>query len=280
MLDRATLDARSPRCLEYPGRGIAGARAASRRAHGRRPRRRWPRGALGPGRLAARPPRRRGRRSATRALFDLNPVCTLHVGYHVFGDTYPRGAFLVNLAARAARRRRRPRRRLPDHLPTVLRLLGALGGRGGAAATIVWPRDEPVLARRLERRWPSAARRARRRPWRRPRHRAALPALPAPSSGRPALGADTGPSCRRGRLRTAGRAHAQRRCSSARCPTWRWCCSSSSRSSATAATRSRSRACRRSSSRAGGSSGARCRSTSASSRSSSATCSASCSRAS
>ena len=29
--------------------------------------------------------------------FDLNPVCTLDVGYHVFGESYKRGAFLAGL---------------------------------------------------------------------------------------------------------------------------------------------------------------------------------------
>src|SRR5690242_1791168 len=29
--------------------------------------------------------------------FDLNPVCTLEVGYHLFGESYKRGLFLANL---------------------------------------------------------------------------------------------------------------------------------------------------------------------------------------
>ena len=32
------------------------------------------------------------------ALFDLQPVCTLHAGYQVFGDTYQRGELLAGLA--------------------------------------------------------------------------------------------------------------------------------------------------------------------------------------
>ena len=57
------------------------------------------------------------------ALFDLNPVCTLHVGYHVFGDSYPRGAFIAGLAGELAKVDLRWRHELPDYLPTVLRLL-------------------------------------------------------------------------------------------------------------------------------------------------------------
>lgn len=60
------------------------------------------------------------------ALFDLNPVCTLNLGYHVFGDTYPRGAFLAGLAGELRRRGLDPGQELPDYLPTVLRLLARL----------------------------------------------------------------------------------------------------------------------------------------------------------
>ena len=31
-------------------------------------------------------------------IFDLNPVCTLEVGYHLFGENYKRGLFLANLS--------------------------------------------------------------------------------------------------------------------------------------------------------------------------------------
>ena len=58
-------------------------------------------------------------------LFDMSPVCTLHVGYHLFGDAYERGAFLSNMAAevREAGLHAELERELPDYLPTVLRLL-------------------------------------------------------------------------------------------------------------------------------------------------------------
>jgi len=60
------------------------------------------------------------------ALFDVNPVCTLHVGYHVFGDTYPRGELLAALAAELRRHGIGTNGDLPDFLPTLLRLLGRL----------------------------------------------------------------------------------------------------------------------------------------------------------
>ena len=59
-------------------------------------------------------------------LFDMNPVCTLHVGYHVFGDTYPRGELLAGLATELREAGVATNGDLPDFLPTVLRLLGRL----------------------------------------------------------------------------------------------------------------------------------------------------------
>lgn len=58
------------------------------------------------------------------ALFDLSPVCTLHVGYHLFGDAYQRGALLAGLAAEM-RRAEVPQKQgeLPDFLPSLLRLV-------------------------------------------------------------------------------------------------------------------------------------------------------------
>lgn len=57
-------------------------------------------------------------------LFDLSPVCTLHVGYHLFGDAYQRGALLAGLAAEM-RRAEVPQKEgeLPDFLPSLLRLV-------------------------------------------------------------------------------------------------------------------------------------------------------------
>jgi nitrate reductase delta subunit len=61
------------------------------------------------------------------ALFDLDPVCTLHVGYQVFGDTYPRGAFIAHMARELRQAGVGRGSDLPDFLPVVLRLLAVIG---------------------------------------------------------------------------------------------------------------------------------------------------------
>jgi len=59
-------------------------------------------------------------------LFDLHPVCTLHVGYHLFGEAYQRGALLSGLVTEMRKVGMVPGEELPDYLPNVLRLLAAL----------------------------------------------------------------------------------------------------------------------------------------------------------
>jgi nitrate reductase delta subunit len=58
-------------------------------------------------------------------LFDLKPVCTLNLGWHLFGDTYQRGALLAGLAGELTLHGVQHRHDLPDYLPTLLRLLAA-----------------------------------------------------------------------------------------------------------------------------------------------------------
>jgi nitrate reductase delta subunit len=58
--------------------------------------------------------------------FDLNPVCTLEVGYHLFGENYKRGLFLANLRATEAPYELGQMNQLPDYLPVLLRLLNRL----------------------------------------------------------------------------------------------------------------------------------------------------------
>lgn len=57
------------------------------------------------------------------ALFDLSPVCTLHAGYHVFGETYQRGVLLAGLSAELRTAEVAERSELSDFIPTLLRLL-------------------------------------------------------------------------------------------------------------------------------------------------------------
>ena len=58
--------------------------------------------------------------------FDLNPVCALEVGYHLFGENYKRGQFLANLRETEMPFALDQEHQLPDYLPVLLRLLTKL----------------------------------------------------------------------------------------------------------------------------------------------------------
>lgn len=60
-------------------------------------------------------------------LFDVSPVCTLHVGYHLFGESYARGELLAGLAGELRPAGLSSDGDLPDFVPVLLRLLGRLG---------------------------------------------------------------------------------------------------------------------------------------------------------
>jgi nitrate reductase delta subunit len=55
--------------------------------------------------------------------FDLKAVCHPYVGYHLFGESYKRGAFLARLNEGYRERGFSAGSELPDHLPVVLRFL-------------------------------------------------------------------------------------------------------------------------------------------------------------
>jgi len=58
--------------------------------------------------------------------FDLNPQCALEVGWHLFGEEYERGAFLVRMRE-ALRAYAVPEAgELPDHLASMLQLVARL----------------------------------------------------------------------------------------------------------------------------------------------------------
>jgi len=80
--------------------------------------------------------------------FDLNPVCALEVGWHLFGDTYDRGAFLVKVREELRRHGVTESSEVPDHLTHVLALLGRMEPEeADALATIaVLPAMEKMLA--------------------------------------------------------------------------------------------------------------------------------------
>lgn len=58
--------------------------------------------------------------------FDLNPVCSLEVGWHLFGENYERGEFLVTMRGQLRRFCLPESTELPDHLSHVLRVVGRL----------------------------------------------------------------------------------------------------------------------------------------------------------
>lgn len=65
-------------------------------------------------------------------IFDLSPVCTLNIGYHLFGEQYERGAFLAGLVAEHRDAGLELPADLPDFLPTVLRLVGRVQSEADA----------------------------------------------------------------------------------------------------------------------------------------------------
>ena len=58
--------------------------------------------------------------------FDINPVCTLEVGWHLYGEDYGRGAFLVQMRERMRDLRLPEKTELPDHITCVLEVLGRI----------------------------------------------------------------------------------------------------------------------------------------------------------
>lgn len=58
--------------------------------------------------------------------FDLNPICTLDIGYHLFGENYKRGELLARLRETEQPYDLGQGSQLPDHLPVLLRLLSKL----------------------------------------------------------------------------------------------------------------------------------------------------------
>jgi len=56
-------------------------------------------------------------------VFELNPVCHLYVGYHLFGESYKRSVFLLGLKERFHSYNFTAGEELPDHLTVLLRFL-------------------------------------------------------------------------------------------------------------------------------------------------------------
>lgn len=80
--------------------------------------------------------------------FDMNPACSLEAGWHLFGEDYARGAFLVKLRGEMRRLNVAESAELPDHLGHVLAVLGRMEEAEAAefAAACVMPAIEKMIA--------------------------------------------------------------------------------------------------------------------------------------
>lgn len=79
--------------------------------------------------------------------FDLNPVCALEMGWHLFGENYDRGLLLVKMRQQLRRYGLPETTELPDHLKNGLRLLARMEHESGAyfAEAVVLPALEKML---------------------------------------------------------------------------------------------------------------------------------------
>ncbi len=79
--------------------------------------------------------------------FDLNPVCSLEMGWHLFGENYDRGLLLVKIREQMRRHGLPETTELPDHLTNGIRLLGVMERHSASyfAEAIVQPALEKML---------------------------------------------------------------------------------------------------------------------------------------
>ena len=78
--------------------------------------------------------------------FDLDPACSLDMGWHLFGERPERGAFMAALRADLAAAGVAEDGNLPDYLPTLVRLMGRTDAQAAAAlAAVLAPAVAPLL---------------------------------------------------------------------------------------------------------------------------------------
>lgn len=81
-------------------------------------------------------------------VFDVNPTRNLECGWHLYGEDYARGAFLVQMRTLLRAVGIEEGTELPDYLPTLLRALARLPkGKGAIFSTNYL---QPALARMVE----------------------------------------------------------------------------------------------------------------------------------
>jgi nitrate reductase molybdenum cofactor assembly chaperone len=80
--------------------------------------------------------------------FDLDAACSLEVGWHLFGENYSRGEFLVSMRRALRENGLRETGELPDHLVHVLPVLARL--ESAKASMLATVSILPALAKMLE----------------------------------------------------------------------------------------------------------------------------------
>jgi nitrate reductase delta subunit len=58
--------------------------------------------------------------------FDVNPACALEVGWHLFGEEYARGLFMVRMREEMRKHGIEEGGELPDHITSVLSIIGSM----------------------------------------------------------------------------------------------------------------------------------------------------------
>lgn len=84
--------------------------------------------------------------------FDMQPVCYPYVGYHLFGESYKRGAFMAQLNEAYHACEYSAGQELPDHLAVILRFLGldAIHRAGEFCQTLLNSGLMPALEKMLK----------------------------------------------------------------------------------------------------------------------------------
>jgi nitrate reductase delta subunit len=77
--------------------------------------------------------------------FEFNPACTLEIGWHLFGENYERGEFLVRMREQLRRHGVGESAELPDHLTHLLALIPRMDR--SEAAELVGQSVLPAVAR-------------------------------------------------------------------------------------------------------------------------------------